>query len=320
MDSKIANKIPLKDILTKYGKDPVKSYAAYDMYRSPFRDEINASFKVNKNTNKWADFGEGSYGGVIDLVMRIELCTFHEAMKKIEEREFKISPIFRPEIRREKQENEAKDSKFILLKKALLENKILLDYIKKRGITAEIAQQYCQEIYYKIGENGKNCFAVAFENQNKGLEYRNAVFKGCFSHKDISFFDKGGNECAVFEGFFDMLSYLEIVKNTPEKANVNLLVLNSTSLVSQAEEIISKHEKISSFLDTDKAGQKALEAVKSMNPNVDDVSGRVFPKLNDLNEYLQERIKSQSQKKNTEHKNVNLHEVKQVNKPIKRRM
>ena len=319
MESKEANKILLKEILSKYNRVPEKCYGAYDMYKSPFRDEKAASFKVNKNTNKWADLGDGSYGGVVDLVMKLECCCFLDAMKKIEEREFKVSPIFRAEVRREKQEKEAKDSKFRLLKKAPLENKILLDYVKGRGIDAEIAQKYCQEIYYKIGEDGKNCFAVAFENQNKGLEYRNAVFKGCFSNKDISFFDRGGSECAVFEGFFDMLSYLQIVKNSPAKTTVNLLVLNSVAMIHKAADIIGQHEKISSFLDNDVPGRKTLEIIKTMNGNVDDVSGRVFPKLNDLNEYLQERIKNQSQKKSPERKNVNSQNTNII-KPIKRRM
>ena len=319
MESKEANKILLKEILSKYNRVPEKCYGAYDMYKSPFRDEKAASFKVNKNTNKWADLGDGSYGGVVDLVMKLECCCFLDAMKKIEEREFKVSPIFRAEVRREKQEKEAKDSKFRLLKNAPLENKILLDYVKGRGIDSEIAQKYCQEIYYKIGEDGKNCFAVAFENQNKGLEYRNAVFKGCFSNKDISFFDRGGSECAVFEGFFDMLSYLQIVRNSPAKTTVNLLVLNSVAMIHKAADIIGQHEKISSFLDNDVPGRKAFEIVKTMNGNVDDVSGRVFPKLNDLNEYLQERIKNQSQKKSPERKNVNSQNTNVI-KPIKRRM
>ena len=93
MESKEANKILLKEILSKYNRVPEKCYGAYDMYKSPFRDEKAASFKVNKNTNKWADLGDGSYGGVVDLVMKLECCCFLDAMKKIEEREFKVSPI-----------------------------------------------------------------------------------------------------------------------------------------------------------------------------------------------------------------------------------
>ena len=39
---------------------------------------------VNLHTNKWKDFGEDSSGGVADLVMRLERCDFHSAMRRIE--------------------------------------------------------------------------------------------------------------------------------------------------------------------------------------------------------------------------------------------
>ena len=68
MKSQEANAIPLREILEKYGHEPVRSYHGYLMYSSPFRNEETPSFMVNLHTNKWKDFGEDSSGGVADLV------------------------------------------------------------------------------------------------------------------------------------------------------------------------------------------------------------------------------------------------------------
>lgn len=84
MKSQEANAIPLREILEKYGHEPVRSYHGYLMYSSPFRNEETPSFMVNLHTNKWKDFGEDSSGGVADLVMRLERCDFHSAMRRIE--------------------------------------------------------------------------------------------------------------------------------------------------------------------------------------------------------------------------------------------
>ena len=85
MTSQEANSIPLGDILARYGYKPSRRYGGYDMYSSPFRRDSSPSFKVFINENRWYDFGEGSHGRVVDLVMRMENCAFPQAMRRIEE-------------------------------------------------------------------------------------------------------------------------------------------------------------------------------------------------------------------------------------------
>lgn len=84
MTSQEANSIPLEDILSRYGYEPSRRYGGYDMYRSPFRCDSSPSFKVFRNENRWYDFGDSSHGRVVDLVMRIQNCSFPQAMKEIE--------------------------------------------------------------------------------------------------------------------------------------------------------------------------------------------------------------------------------------------
>ncbi|MDR2918790.1 MAG: mobilization protein, partial [Tannerella sp.] len=71
--------IPIREYLNNTGIHPVKDYGYYGMYHCPYREDRNASFKVDYNKNVWYDFGTNEGGSIIDLVMKMENCSFHEA-------------------------------------------------------------------------------------------------------------------------------------------------------------------------------------------------------------------------------------------------
>lgn len=55
-----------------------------------------------------------------------------------------------------------------------LTNRMLLEYMGRRGIDADIAKAYCKEAYYHFsGRKDRRCFAVAFPNDKGGMELRN---------------------------------------------------------------------------------------------------------------------------------------------------
>jgi DNA primase len=78
------NEISIKQYLAKINIHPVKNYGHYGMYHCPFRSDNNASFKVDYNKNVWYDFGTNEGGTMIDLVMKMENCSFHEAANRLE--------------------------------------------------------------------------------------------------------------------------------------------------------------------------------------------------------------------------------------------
>ncbi|KAA6323708.1 DNA primase, partial [termite gut metagenome] len=75
MDSKIINRFPIRDYLAGSGIYPAKDNGYYGMYHSPFREDPDASLKVDYNRNLWIDYGTGGGGTLIDLVMRMENCS-----------------------------------------------------------------------------------------------------------------------------------------------------------------------------------------------------------------------------------------------------
>ena len=55
------------------------------MYRSPFREDSNASLKVDYNKNLWYDFGTNDGGTMIDFVIRMDRCSAQEAVRTLEQ-------------------------------------------------------------------------------------------------------------------------------------------------------------------------------------------------------------------------------------------
>lgn len=284
------NAIPLRDILEEYGYEPVKTYnKGYLMYNSPFRDENAASFMVGLSTNRWKDFGEDSSGSVIDFVMRAERCSFSQALQKLEDKNFTAAERT---VQASPARPKATGSKLVVDNSGPLHNKLLLDYVSSRGIDPDIARAYCREVYYHFEGNARKNFALGFQNDHEGIELRNPMFKGCAFAKDITCFDNGSDRCAVFEGFFDFLSYLQYSRNHPELKlpNMDFCILNSTALIDRAKDFLSRHPKVHSFMDNDTSGRNALEKMKILVPRgtiVMNESANLYSKHNDFNEFLQ---------------------------------
>ena len=65
-----AKQIKLADDLQSLGYTPVKQQGRSLWYKSPLRNETDASFKVNTELNQWYDFGIGKGGNIIALADR----------------------------------------------------------------------------------------------------------------------------------------------------------------------------------------------------------------------------------------------------------
>ena len=59
MNIQEAKQIKIADYLQSLGYSPVKQQGNCLWYKSPFRQETEASFKVNTDRNLWFDYGLG---------------------------------------------------------------------------------------------------------------------------------------------------------------------------------------------------------------------------------------------------------------------
>ena len=65
-------RIKLADYLQSLGYTPVKQQQGKSLwYKSPLRNETDASFKVNTELNQWYDFGIGKGGNIVALAAEL---------------------------------------------------------------------------------------------------------------------------------------------------------------------------------------------------------------------------------------------------------
>ena len=89
-----AKSIRIADYLHSLGYSPVKQQGINLWYKSPFREESEASFKVNTEREQWYDFGLGKGGGIIELAAHL-YATDHVPyiLKRIAEQTPHVHPV-----------------------------------------------------------------------------------------------------------------------------------------------------------------------------------------------------------------------------------
>ena len=94
MDIQTAKQIKIADYLHSLGFSPVKQQGINLWYKSPLREETEASFKVNTERNQWYDFALGKGGNIIALAQEL-YCSDHVPflLQRIEEQTPRIRPV-----------------------------------------------------------------------------------------------------------------------------------------------------------------------------------------------------------------------------------
>ncbi len=95
---------------------------------------------------------------------------------------------------------------------------------------------------------------------------------------------KHAKSIAVFEGFFDFLSWQTIHQNQEHKLT-DFLILNSLSFFERSLLLLEKHEHIKLYLDHDAAGRKCTEQALKRSAKYEDKS-RLYNCYKDLNDWL----------------------------------
>lgn len=308
MDIQTAKQIKIADFLHSLGHSPVKQQGNNLWYKSPFRAETDASFKVNTERNQWFDFGIGKGGNIISLAAQLySTDSVPYILKRIAEQTPHIRPV---SVSFRKQSSS--EPSFQQLEIVPLSSPALLSYLQERGINTELAKKECSEA--RFTHNGKRYFAIAFSNQSGGYEIRNRYFKGCIAPKDISHIKQPGERrevCYVFEGFMDYLSFLTLrLENCPKYPDFDrqdYIILNSVANVNKALYPLESYERIHCFLDNDRAGMEAMQQIRNEYDSTRYIrdASQIYNGCKDLNEYLQKRMadrkgQTQSVKKRNE--------------------
>jgi len=276
---KIKKNVSIRSVLESFSLFPVKENHRTAFYFALDREEKIPSFCVDFIRNTAFDFGTGKSYDVISVVQQIKKCSVSEALKYLS------SFNFRTEAEYLNQETQSEIS-YRILKITEIRHPALIQYLDSRKVSQQ--KKWVHEVHYKF--NGRNYFGIGFKNDSGGFEIRNKYAKLCLGSKDVTWINNSNNmnnAVAVFEGFFDYLSFCNV--ESQFNLTCDCLVLNSTAMLFKAQEKLKSYDKILLFLDNDPNGKSVALKIKDAYNLIEDYSF-VYSNFKDLNEWFARNI------------------------------
>lgn len=268
MNCKRFNAVFLKDILSSLGYFPNKENEKEAWYLSPFGNETQASFKLDKRKNQWYLFSEGIGGNNVDFVKKYFNFSISEVLSWAKDQNFSSFH----------QQMDSLPSNYTITEVNEIKNWNLKKYLNERGLSKKV-YPYLKEVKFTI--NSKKLYAIGIQNLSGGWELRNTFYKGSILKKDISVITNNSDKVLVFEGFIDALSFIEL----QEDFCFDVISLNSISMLGKLKNFIQEYSEICLFLDCDNAGIKATNFLLSEFSQATDYSF-LYKDYKDFNEFL----------------------------------
>ncbi|MDH5035432.1 toprim domain-containing protein [Chryseobacterium cucumeris] len=290
MNCKQFNSISLEEVLLSLGYLPTKQNEKEAWYLNPFATESQASFKLDKRFNAWYLHSEGVGGNNTDFMKKYLNTSVNEVLDWAQKQNFSS-------FHQQEQHFKKSEPNYRITEILNLENPNLKKYLRERGLSPKI-YDYIKEVRFTVGE--KKLYAIGFENLSGGFELRNSFYKGSLLKKDVSILNLDSNirdisnfqaekikAVAVFEGFMDALSFIEMQRSFVG----GILVMNSIALLTKSINHLKNYSDINLFLDNDNAGIKCKSQIIKSFPEAKDHS-EIYSNYKDLNEFLIHRIKN----------------------------
>ena len=243
MNCNEAKRIDIISFLAKNGINPVYNQGVNYWYKSPLRNEINPSFKVDSSKNLWFDFGIGDGGDIIKLTSLLFKVDSSNALKILSVNHYSSH----------QKDLNSVDSKVLITTVKEISNIQLINYLESRKVKFKLAKEYCKEVSFKL--NDRNFYAIGFQNDSKGFELRCKYFKGSSSPKDITLIKNNADKLLLFEGFMDFLSWFSCKLFFTGRHDY--LILNTLSFLNKSKSVIKEYNEVLLFLDNDTAGNNA---------------------------------------------------------------
>lgn len=265
IDSSLFDSLSITEFLAKLGHMPVHRYGKESFYHSMLRETAHntPSFCVWEDGGKWIDRGGPGLsniagGGIIQLGMalwpRLSYVQVLHAIVDVFDKDLTRNFALADRIPiRPSPVNEQAQGFELIRTKPPGTHFVLDHYLRSRGIR-EVAEGRLSEVYFRHVKSGRELYAIGWSNENEGWEFANAKgFKGSIGPKGLTVSDGNSRNVAVFESYFDYLSWLTL---QPPLSLPTIIVLNSTSLAGKAIEKAATFAKIDLYLDRDGPGVK----------------------------------------------------------------
>jgi Toprim-like len=271
----IKQNVGIRAVLESFSLFPVKENRKTAFYFALDRKEKIPSLSVDFIKNTAFDFGTGKSYDVISIVQQIKKCSVSDALKYLSAFDLSFNP------QHLNTEIPSKPSHRILKIKEI-GHPALIQYLDSRKVLEQ--KHLLKEIDYEF--YGRTYFGIGFENNSGGFEITSAYAKICLGSKDVTLIQTGdqpSGDLAVFEGFFDYLTFRNLEKSL--SSHCDCLILNSTAMLFKAESILAAYEKNLLFLDNDDNGKSVTKKIREEYNNVEDCS-LLYRDFKDLNEWF----------------------------------
>lgn len=292
----------LESLLRQLGHQPdaKKSRGHDSWFASPFRpDEGEPSFHIDIRRDIWMDFGlaEEKSGG--DLIFFVQTLLRHQGKENSVSaalewfKQLSGGTVAKIVHNTPERVPVPKQEAFKLLSAKPIFTKALFDYLDERRIDHEVAQRFLKQVYFLHRESGRKAFGLGMENRKGGFDVRNGLdFKSCIGSKDISIIaGQGGETVRVYEGSFDFLSHMTMLKQEgkafPEHDSI---ILHTNRLYRAAAQVIraANYSAVELWLDNDKGGEQgALMLQKELEdlPIIFEPQNGLYRNCKDLNDW-----------------------------------
>lgn len=276
---KIKQNVSIRTVLESFSLFPVRENRRTAFYFALDREEKIPSLCVDFIKNTAFDFGTGKSYDVISIVQQIKKCSVSESLKYL------LLFKFPAEIEYLTEETQPEIS-YRILQMTEIRHPALIRYLESRKVSEQ--KKWVREVHYEL--HGKKYFGIGFKNDSGGFEIRNKYAKICLGVKDVKWINNSNNvnnEVAIFEGFFDYLTF----KNLECKLDLtcDCLILNSTAILFKAEKVLKEYQKILLFLDNDDNGKFVASKIKKEYDDVEDCS-ILYHDFKDVNEWFAQNI------------------------------
>jgi hypothetical protein len=252
------------------------SYPHY-WYRSLLNRKKSSNFRVQRKLNLWNDFDLNEGGTLVEFCQRYYACSEEEVLKKF----IGIDRVkIVPPVEGRTPKNEAPEISNFQIRPLL--SRPLLVFVSSRRILTSVAQTYCGEGHYQMGE--REYYAVSFENRSGGFDLQSKFYRGHVGPTDYTYFDNKATLLLAFVDFLDFLSFQTICNNQPIPT-ADFLILNSTGILDECQDVICRHQKALLYFPNSTAGAKAVERASSWNESIVDQRA-IYKDYGSLNQWL----------------------------------
>lgn len=275
------NKLDIVDYLASLGIHPQKVSGHQYWYLSPLPDhaERTPSFKVNRQLNRWWDFGTKEGSTLIDFGIRYHHCTIGELKEKLS------GPFTSDQyVPQHRPEQHAKPNKEVeVLHTFPIRSGYLVQYLWERRIPLHVAQKYNREVQYRFTGGNKQYYAIGLPTDAGGWELRNKYHKYSALPKSPTTIRNGSNDVAIFEGNFNMMTLATFLQ-TPENELPDFHVTNSSGNLDTSLAQLDAYRNKYLFFDNDATGDKLTAIALARDPSYLDLRG-LYKGHNDLNDW-----------------------------------